>query len=121
MGCGRTGSWLAEMLDDAGHEVSVVDWSERASMRRGRTASRIYAADVDHDVLCQAGTESADAFVAGTSGDNRNIMAGQIAREVFNVPRVVARIKDPNRAAFFKQRGLVSTAEPLRGRRSCSI
>lgn len=108
MGCGRTGSWLAKMLDDAGHEVSVVDWSERAFTRlpdsfRGHT---LLGNGVDHDVLCQAGIESADAFVAGTSGDNRNIMAGQIAREVFHVPRVVARIKDPNRAEFFRRRGL---------------
>lgn len=108
MGCGRTGTELARMLDDAGHDVTVIDYSQSAFGRlpegfRGRT---VVGNGVDQDVLREAGVATADVFVSATSGDNRNIMAGQIAREVFQVPRVVSRIKDPNRARFFSALGI---------------
>jgi trk system potassium uptake protein len=108
MGSGQTGSLLATQLADAGHEVSVIDWDERAFSRLpddfpGQTIS---GNGVDQDVLRRAGVESADAFVAATSGDNRNVMASEIAQHVFRVPKVIARIKDPDRAAFFSRLGL---------------
>ena len=61
---------------------------------------------VDQDVLRAAGIESADAFVAATSGDNRNITASQIAQHAFHVPRVISRIKDPSRAEIFSKLGI---------------
>ena len=108
MGCGRTGSELAVMLDRAGHEVTVLDWDGDAFSRlpesfRGRT---IVGNAVDQDVLRAAGIEHADAFVAATSGDNRNIMASQIAQRVFQVPRVIGRIKDPIRAEIYGRMGI---------------
>lgn len=108
MGSGRTGSRLASMLDEAGHDVSVIDWSESAFDRlgeefRGRT---ILGNAIDADVLREAGVERADVFVAATSGDNRNIMASEVVREEFRVPRVVCRVKDPNRASIFSQMGI---------------
>jgi trk system potassium uptake protein TrkA len=54
----------------------------------------------------KAGIERADAFAAVTQGDNRNIMASQIAKHVFRVPRVVTRIYDPIRTDTFRALGL---------------
>jgi trk system potassium uptake protein TrkA len=108
MGSGRTGSLLAGMLDDAGHEVAVVDWSPSAFSRLPATFSgrTVLGNAMDQDVLREAGMETADAFVAATSGDNRNILAAEVAQRVFSVPRVISRIKDPNRAMIFQQLGI---------------
>ena len=86
----------------------VIDWTDSAFDRlpdnfAGRT---VLGNAVDHDVLRLAGIESADAFVAATSGDNRNIMAGQIASFLFHVPKVIVRIKDPDRAEIFGHMGI---------------
>jgi trk system potassium uptake protein len=108
MGCGRTGSLLARLLDDAGHHVTIVDWSPSAFARLPESfgGETVIGNALDQDVLRRAGIEHADAFVAATSGDNRNIVASEIAESVFQVPRVVARIKDQNRAAFFSRLGI---------------
>lgn len=109
MGAGRTGAMLADMLAQAQHDVTVIDWNPSAFDRLPDTfgGSTVLGNALDQDVLRTAGIESADAFVAATSGDNRNIVASQIAQTVFHVPRVVARIKDPDRACFFEQRGIL--------------
>lgn len=103
MGSGRTGSLLASMLSDVGHSVVVIDWDRRAFARLATNyaGETVEGNGVDQQVLRQAGIEFADAFVAATSGDNRNIMASQVAKDVFRVPRVIARIKDPDRADIF--------------------
>lgn len=103
MGCGRTGSLLASMLDADGHQVTIIDWSERAFLRLPEEFSggTVVGNGVDADVLRRAGITEAQAFVAATSGDNRNIMASQVAKDVFSVPRVIARIKDPIRAEIY--------------------
>ena len=108
MGSGRTGSLLAAMLDEAQQDVTVIDWDSHAFDRLPDTFSgrTVVGNAVDQDVQRQAGLESADVFVAATSGDNRNVMAGQVAREVFKVPRVIARIKDPDRANIYRKLGL---------------
>jgi trk system potassium uptake protein TrkA len=61
---------------------------------------------IDEDALKKAGIEKADAFVAVTQGDNRNIMAAQIAKHIFNVPRVACRIYDPLRRELFNSLGI---------------
>jgi trk system potassium uptake protein TrkA len=108
MGSGRTGALLAGMLDRAGHSVTVVDWNPSTFEHLDDTfAGRTVIGNaLDQDVLRGAGILSADCFVAATGGDNRNIMASEIARRVFRVPRVIARIKDPERAKFFHELGL---------------
>jgi trk system potassium uptake protein len=108
MGCGRVGSYLAARLDGEGHQVSVIDLTARAFRRlpdgfRGQT---IVGTGIDEDVLRAAGIEGADAFVAATEGDNRNIMAAQVAREIFGVPEVIARIYDPVREEIYRELGL---------------
>jgi len=108
LGCGRVGSTLATMLDHAGHEVSVIDYSSEAFQRlspdfRGET---IPGNGVDEEVLIRAGIKEADAFAAVTNGDNRNIMASQIAKEIFNVKKVMCRIYDPIREETYRELGM---------------
>jgi len=109
MGCGRAGSELATALDREGHEVTVLDVNAYQFTRflpetfGGR---KITGNGIDQDVLRRAGVEQADAFVAVTSGDNRNVMAAQIARHIYGVSRVVCRIYDPIREQMYHKLGL---------------
>ena len=85
-----------------------MDMSSPAFDRLGREfpGSTMVGNGIDHDDLIRAGIEWADAFAAVTQGDNRNIMAAQIAKHVFKVPHVVTRIYDPIRQDTFKALGL---------------
>lgn len=108
MGCGRVGARLASMLDKDGHTVTILD-NDSYSFRRlppdfGGTA--LFGNGIDEDVLRRAGIEEADAFVALTQGDNRNIMSSQVAKHIFNVPKVVCRIYDPLRRDMYQELGL---------------
>ena len=93
-------------MDHAGHEVVIVDRDPNAFSRaanrgvltREFKGDQVVGNGADVDVLRRAGIERADGFVAVTEGDNRNIMASQIAKHVYKVPHVVARIYDPERA-----------------------
>ncbi len=108
MGCSRVGARLATLLDIEGHQVTVLD-IDSYSFRRlpadfGGTA--LVGSGVDQQSLIQAGIEEADAFVAATQGDNRNVMAAQIARHIFNVPKVLCRIYDPLRRELYNSLGI---------------
>jgi trk system potassium uptake protein len=110
MGCGRVGSRIASVLDHNGHDVTVIDTDSRAFRRlandfRGNT---VIGTGIDEDVLRTAGIEDASAFIAVTNGDNRNIMAAQVARNVFDVPEVVCRIYDPVREDTYRRLGLTT-------------
>jgi trk system potassium uptake protein TrkA len=108
MGCGRVGARLANLLEGDGHDVVVLDTNPSAFDRLGPDfrGTRIIGNGVDTEVLRRAGIERADAFAACTQGDNRNIMASQIAKEIFNVPKVVTRIYDPIRKDTYATLGL---------------
>jgi trk system potassium uptake protein TrkA len=115
MGCGRVGRELAVQLDREGHKVTALDINPEAFRYlppdfKGR---RVVGNGVDQDVLRKAGVEDADAFVAASPGDNRNVMAAQIARQMFGVPRVVCRIFDPIREDIYRQMGL-ETVSPTK-------
>lgn len=117
MGAGRTGTRLAERLVLDGQHVTIIDWDPRAFARlpedfEGRT---VLGNAMDQDVLRRAGIASADAFVAATSGDNRNIMAAQVVQQVFAVPKVISRIKDPIRAEIYSSRGIEVDSRTLAG------
>lgn len=108
MGCGRVGAQLAALLEEEGHKVTVMD-REPDSFRRlpPNFQGRALVGDgTDEDYLRRAGIEEADAFVAVTQGDNRNVMAAQIAKHIFNVPKVVCRIYDPLREELYHSLGL---------------
>ncbi|MDH5696123.1 MAG: TrkA family potassium uptake protein [Dehalococcoidia bacterium] len=103
MGCGRVGARLAGLLDIEGHSVNILD-IDAYSFRRlppdfGGTA--LVGNGTDEESLKKAGIEEADVFVALTQGDNRNVMAAQIAKHIFDVPKVVCRIYDPMRRELY--------------------
>ena len=108
MGCGRVGARLTALLDAEGHDITVLD-TDSYSFRRlpqnfGGTA--LFGSGTNIDTLKKAGIEEADIFVALTQGDNRNVMSCQIAKHIFNVPRVVCRIYDPLREEMYSTLGL---------------
>jgi trk system potassium uptake protein len=108
VGCGRVGAQIATNLDKAGHEVSIVDLQTAAFRRLDADFSgrAVAGTGIDEDVLRAAGISEADAFIAVTNGDNRNLMAAQVAREIFGVQRVAARVYDPDRAETFREMGI---------------
>jgi trk system potassium uptake protein TrkA len=110
VGCGRVGASAAEVWDSAGHEVIVLDVSTRAFERLASTfgGSAVRGDGTDEDVLRRAGAEGADIFLTLTEGDNRNVMAAQLAVEAFEVPQVIAKINDPVRAAAYAELGIAT-------------
>lgn len=117
MGCGRIGSTVAVLLDRSGHEVSVIDRDEDAfrTLPHDFGGKQILGTGIDQDVLRQAGIETADALVAVSSGQNSNVMAAQVAKEIFGCPRAIVRINDPIRQRTFEQLGLETFCLPLTG------
>lgn len=117
LGCGRVGATLATQLDKAGHHVIVIDNNSDAFHRlnsdfQGETT---IGSGVDEDVLRRAGLAEADAFAAVTNGDNRNIMASQIAKEIFHVRKVVCRIYDPIRQSTYNELGIEAICPTIVG------
>jgi trk system potassium uptake protein TrkA len=108
VGCGRVGAELAASAAEQGHDVVVIDRNPDAFQRlehefRGRTLQ----GDVrDKSVLARADIEHADGFAAVTSNDEINLVAAHTARELYNVPNVVARVYDPTHTPAFKRAGL---------------
>ena len=108
MGCGRVGARLAGLLDADGHTVTVLD-IDSYSFRRlppSFNGTALIGNGIDEEALKRAGIEEADIFAALTQGDNRNVMAAQIAKHIFNVPRTVCRIYDPLRQELYSTLGL---------------
>ncbi len=112
MGCGRVGSALAQTLEERGHTVAVVDQDPTAFRRLGSgfTGRRVTGIGFDQDTLREAGIEEAGAFAAVSSGDNSNIIAARVAREMFGVENVAARIYDPRRAEVYQRLGIPTVA-----------
>lgn len=108
MGCGRVGARVARVLDQNGHHVTVVDTRSEAFARLGNEFSgdTVIGTAIDEDILRIAGIERADAFIATAAHDNRNIMAAQVARHIFDVKLAIVRIYDPVRAEIYRQLGL---------------
>jgi trk system potassium uptake protein TrkA len=115
VGAGRVGSAVAKRALEAGHDVSVLDedplsheqldkdlpdsWEDAGGRFTVGTALEV-------DALIEAGIEQAEVFIASTNGDNTNLLIAQIAQKRFEVPRVVVRVLDPARAAWYAQQGL---------------
>ena len=110
LGCGRVGSTLARSLYKDGQNVTVIDLLSESFRRLGSKfkGQRVVGNGIDEDVLKRAGIENCDLFVAVTQGDNRNIMAAQIARTVYDVPKVLTRINDPVRADAYREKGIAT-------------
>jgi trk system potassium uptake protein TrkA len=110
VGCGRVGAVLAELFDAAGHEVVVVDLRTRAFDRLSSSfrGSALRGDGTDEDTLRRAGAEDADLFLAMTEGDNRNVMATQLAHEALRAKQVIAKINDPVRAKAYASLGIAT-------------
>lgn len=107
-GCGRVGSMLAIRFAAEGHDVVVVDKNPAAFSRLGKRFSgeTVRGVVFDRDALDAAGMDRADAYIAVTSGDNSNVVSATVAREIYRVPKVVARIFDPRRAEIYRRLGI---------------
>ena len=108
MGCGRVGAGLASQLVDEGHDVTIMDTDAFAFRRllpefAGR---RLVGSGTDDRMLAEAGIAEMDCFIALASGDNRNILASQKAKEIYGVQTVVTRVRDPLRSEMFGRLGL---------------
>jgi trk system potassium uptake protein TrkA len=117
IGSGRVGSAVAKRALDAGHEVSVMDSDPLSHERLDKDQTTTWedsggrftvGTALEIDALIEAGIENADVFVAATRGDNTNLVIAQIAQRRFKVPRVVVRVADPGRAAWYGEQGLLT-------------
>jgi trk system potassium uptake protein TrkA len=110
MGCGRVGSQVSLLLVRQGHDVTVIDHDDNALARLGQDFKGrvVHGLGFDRNVLIEAGVETAEGFIAASSSDNANIVAARTARNIFRVPRVVARLYDPVRAEVYQRLGLAT-------------
>ncbi|MEA5012641.1 MAG: TrkA family potassium uptake protein [Angelakisella sp.] len=108
IGCGKVGSGLANSLYKMGHDISVIDAHEENFLRleEAFTGFTIQGVPIDLDVLKRGGIEACDFLVAVYDDDNVNVMVSQVAREIFQVPKVLTRIYDPRRKNVFSEFGL---------------
>ncbi len=115
VGCGKVGSLLARLLVEHGDDVAAVDEDASAFERLGSgfNGETIHGKGVDVDVLRAAGAETSDALVAVTSNDNVNLVAAQVAKEIFHVPVVLCRVHDERREQIYRSRGM-ETISPTR-------
>ena len=116
-GCGRVGARLANQLSKR-HQVTIIDWNPAAFNRLSPDYQgvRYIGNGIDIDVLRGAGVEHADAFIAVTNGDNRNLMAAQIAQHM-GVNQVIVRVYDAERCEIFEEAGLTTISPTVRGSR----
>lgn len=117
MGCGRVGEQVSMLMSEEGHEVVVIDQDGEALARLGPgfRGKRVKGIGFDRDILLSAGIEQADAFAATSASDTANIIAARIARNVFHVPRVVARLFDPRKAEIYRRLGLMTISSTTWG------
>jgi trk system potassium uptake protein TrkA len=108
IGCGRVGAELAKLLSSEGHNVVVIDKNANSFSRLGGTFNGVTLVGngFSTEILKNAGIDKADALCAVTNGDNTNIMTSQVAKKIFKVPKVIARVYDPRRAQIYKTLGL---------------
>jgi trk system potassium uptake protein TrkA len=114
IGCGRVGSGLGQVMERRGHDVTVID-KDPASLERLGLAfkgQKIVGIGFDRDVLLQAGIQRADALAAVTVSDEANVVSARLARQIYRVPRVVARVYDPGKAEIYRRFGL-QTISPV--------
>ena len=115
VGCGRVGSSVARSMLREGHEVSCLDEDPESHARLEVGLEKSWedlggqftvGAGLESEALVAAGIERADAFIASTNGDNTNLVVAQLAKRRFDVPKVIARVLDPRRAAWYQEQGL---------------
>lgn len=115
VGAGRVGSSVATTALRSGNRVSVLDEDplshERLDVELGRSWEEAggrftIGTALERDALDEAGIAEADVFIVCTNGDNTNLVVAQIAQRRYQVPRVIVRVLDPRRAAWYREQGL---------------
>jgi trk/ktr system potassium uptake protein len=115
VGCGRVGSAVARRALEQRHDVSVLDRDPLSHERLNREQTATWedaggrftvGTALEIDAMIEAGIQEANVFLAATSGDNTNLVIAQIAQRRFGVPRIVVRVADPARAAWYSEQGL---------------
>jgi trk system potassium uptake protein TrkA len=117
MGCGRVGAMLATFLDNDGHDVTMLDINPTSFRRLPADfgGKKQVGNGIDQDILARIGVADTDAFIATTQGDNRNVMATQMAKHLFGVPRTLCRIYDPIREEIYRGLGLETISPTVVG------
>ena len=108
VGCGRLGSYLANHLSRAGNSVVVIDKIEPTfnDLTPDFSGFRVHGDATQMATLKEAKINKADVLIATTHEDNVNLMVAQVARKIFGVPHVLARVFDPKREEVYTQLGI---------------
>ncbi len=108
VGGGRVGYYLSKALLDEGHEVLIIEKNaticETVADELGSVCFR--GDGCEAATLAEIGTARADMLIAVTGDDEDNLVACQVAKHKFNVPRTIARIRNPKNEAIFKKLGI---------------
>jgi len=117
IGCGRLGSSLAWDLSNEGHDIAIIDKDrERLNvLGSGFNGLIIKGIEFDNDILIDAGIEKADIFLAMTPDDNINITGALIAKNIYVVKKVIARVCYPERAYIYNKFGIETISPTLIG------
>ena len=109
-GCGKTGSALAAKLYEGGHDVMVIDADKRKldNLPDNFGGLTCCGVPIDEDVLVKAGINNCDVLFAVSDDDNANLMTAQLAKNIFKVNRVIARVDDSAKEAYFSTLGLIT-------------
>jgi trk system potassium uptake protein TrkA len=115
VGCGRLGGTLANQLSAAGHSVVVIDHkaAQFDKLNNDFSGYKIIGDAVELHVMKEARVQEADCLYATTTSDNTNLMVAQVAKEIFGVPQVIARVFDPEREALYREFG-IETISPVK-------
>lgn len=114
VGCGGMGVELAQALRRGGHDVTLVDRDREAveSLDPSLRGRAVLGSAFDRATLTRAGIEHADGLAAMTRCDETNIVLARLARLIFHVPKVVARLQDPRKADLYRRLG-IQVAAPV--------
>jgi trk system potassium uptake protein TrkA len=108
LGCGRAGSYLANYLAEKEHEITVIDRDPKAFrvLRKELHIRAVQGPGTDIDILKEAGIERANALAAVMDDDDANLMACLIAKRLYQVPKVVAGLRNPRMEKISHEFGL---------------
>ena len=108
IGCGRLGANLANALSDEGANILIIDGDEKAFNKLSPSFGGItlHGDATDFQILNNAEIGNATTVVVVTNDDNTNILIAQIAKEIFNIKHVIARLYDPEKECVYHEFGI---------------
>ncbi|MEG1256596.1 TrkA family potassium uptake protein [Clostridium sp.] len=115
IGCGKMGSRLAQDLAETSHDICVIDRNKEKTdnLGSGFNGKILNGVEIDIDLLEEAGINEADTLLALTQNDNINIVACEIAQNIYNVPTVIGRVFNDDRAHIYDSLG-IKTINPVK-------